>query len=151
MNNELATTMISAVRCLRMSEIEVGQARREAVEVTESLFRRFVELSGDTAPGHTDEAHARRMGFDRCVLHGFLVGMGYSRLLGMFLPGGNTVIHSIEMKMLAPAYVGDTLTYETKVVRIIEPVKSVQLELTAVNQNGVVVNKGTAICVFRVD
>ena len=77
--------------------------------------------------------------------------MGYSRLLGMFLPGGNTVIHSVEMKMLAPAYVGDTLTYETKVVRIIEPVKSVQLELSAVNQNGVVVNKGTAICVFRVD
>ena len=138
-------------RRLRLSEIEVGQSERETVTITEEHLSRFIELSRDRALAHTDVEHARRMGFDRRVVHGFLVGLAYSRLLGMFLPGSNTVIHSVDMKMLAPVFVGDTLTYEAKVTRVLEPVRSVQLALSAVREGGEVVNKGSAICVFRAD
>ena len=144
-----STAIADASRCLLLRDIEVGQSERETVTITEELLAGFVALSRDTAPAHTDVAHARSMGFDGCVVHGFLVGLGYSRLLGMFLPGGSTVIHSVDLKMLAPVYVGDTLTYEVKVSRVIEPVKSVQLALSATSEAGQVVNKGSAICVFR--
>ena len=43
----------------------------------------------------------------------------------------------------------DILTYEVCVDRIIGAVKSVQLKLSAVNQEDRLVNKGMAVCVFR--
>ena len=101
-----STAIADASRCLLLRDIEVGQSERETVTITEELLAGFVALSRDTAPAHTDVAHARSMGFDGCVVHGFLVGLGYSRLLGMFLPGGSTVIYSVDLKMLAPVYVG---------------------------------------------
>jgi len=138
-------------RLLKMSELQEGQTYSETVSLTADKLRVFIELSGDSAPVHVDSEHAKKMGYEKCLVHGFMVNSGYSRLLGMFLPGGNTVIHRVQLDMLAPVFVGDDLTYEVKVLRISPAVKSVELELRAKNQSGVVVSRGKASCVFRLE
>ena len=117
--------------------------------MSEDLLSLFIKVSDDRAPGHMDDEHARRLGFPRRLIHGFLVGCGYSRILGMFLPGGDTVIHKLELEMIAPVYLEDVIEYEVAVGRVVASVKTVILNLSAVNQNGVVVNRGRATCVFR--
>ena len=135
-------------RLLSLSDLVEGQSWQEKIEITDKLVQGFISLTKDRALGHVDPEHAAKMGFDRCVVHGFLVSSGYSRILGMFLPGSNTVIHKVQIDMLAPVFVGDVITYKVHVGRIITAVKSVQLKLSAVNQDGEQVNKGMATCVF---
>lgn len=136
-------------KLLTLNNLKVGDLRKETVEITSEMIQSFINLTKDKALVHVEPSQAKKMGFDRCIIHGFLVNCGYSRILGMFLPGGNTVIHKIQLDMLLPVYVGDTITYEVYVDKIITAVRAVQLRLSAVNQEGKVVNKGTAICVFR--
>ena len=137
-------------RLLTLNDLEEGQSYQETVNVAEELVKGFIGLTQDHALGHVDPVHAVKMGFKRCIVHGFLVSCGYSRMLGMFLPGSNTVIHRIQLDMLAPVFMDDVITYTVTVRRIIAAVKSVQLDLSAVNQDDKQVNKGTATCVFRI-
>ena len=137
-------------RLLSVDDVQEGESWRDDVEMTDELVQGFIGLTNDRALGHVDPKYAAKMGFERCIVHGFLVNSGYSRILGMFLPGSNTVIHKIQIDMLAPVYIGDTITYEVQVKRVIAAVKSVQLDLLAMNQNGDQVSKGMTICVFRI-
>ncbi len=132
-----------------IEDLKVDQKWQEKIKMTEEMVNSFIKLTGDCALSHVDNAHAVKMGFERCILHGFLVSSGYSRILGMFLPGCNTVIHKVQIDMIAPVLVGDIITYEVKIDKISPAVKAVHLKLSAVNQKGVLVNKGSAVCVFR--
>lgn len=133
----------------RLQDLVEGQSAGEEVTITEELLQAFVALSGDRAHAHTDAERARAMGFPDRIAHGLLVALPYSRLLGMRLPGGNTVIQKLQLDMLAPVGVGDTLLYSVVVERILPSVKAVVLSLHATNAQGEVVSRGSATCVFR--
>lgn len=142
---------MSETRCYRLEQLSTGQHYEEVVEFTQELLDGFCTLSGDRALAHVDGEHARRMGFDGRILHGMLTCLPYSRILGMFLPGSTTVIHSLKVDMVAPAYVGDSLTYRVEVERLLAAVNSVSLRLSARTAEDKLVNRGTAVCVFRSD
>lgn len=108
----------------------------------------FIELTDDRALVHVDEVHARKMGYPKVIAHGLLVASNYSRMLGMFLPGPNSVIQSIRLDMLQPVFLGDIVRFEVIVVRKVESVKAVKLSLAAFNQHDVTVGRGAAQCVF---
>ena len=133
-----------------LDELASGQFYEREVTLTEERLRQFVELSGDSAPAHVDLAHAQALGFRDRIVHGFLVAVPYSAMLGMHLPGGNTVIQKLQLDMVAPVFVGDTLTYRVAVERIVPAVKAVVLSLSAHNDRGELVSRGSATCVFRV-
>ena len=134
---------------LSIDDLEEGQSWHETIRITDGMVQTFIKLTSDKAPIHVNLKHARKMGYARPVVHGFLVGNGFSGILGMFLPGSNTVIHKISLEMISPVFVNDVITYVVKISRIIPAVKSTLLELTAINQHGQLVNKGAATCVFR--
>jgi 3-hydroxybutyryl-CoA dehydratase len=133
-----------------IEDLSEGQIWEETQEISADLLERFIEVSQDRAPAHVDDQHAARMGYPSRLAHGFLVSLPYSRMLGMYLPGSNTVIHQLQIDMVAPVHVGDRLRYEVKVSRIIAGVRTVKLALSAKNQTGQLVNRGHATCVFRV-
>jgi 3-hydroxybutyryl-CoA dehydratase len=136
------------VRRLSIDEINVNDRVEESVHFTEESLAAFIALTGDRALAHVDGTHARAMGFRDRIVHGLFVGAGYSRLLGMILPGVDTVLHSLDLNMPAPVYVGDHITFSVEVSRVIPAVRSVRLTLKAVNQEGAIVSKGNATCVF---
>lgn len=141
--------MNDAGRLPLLTEIAEGQEVSETVTFSEDLLATFIQLTRDTAPVHTDPAHASRMGYSDRLVHGLLVSAPYSRLLGMFLPGGNSVIHQIQLDMVGPVHVGDQVTYTVRVSRLLPSVRTVKLALTAQRVGGEVVNRGHATCVFR--
>jgi acyl dehydratase len=136
-------------KLLTLEQISEGDSYSESSAITQECFDQFIQVSGDRALIHVDARHAAKMGFPGCLVHGFMGTLPYSRILGMYLPGSNTVIHQLQLEMIAPVFIGDILTYEVKVNRVIPGVKAVRLSLTATNQGGTVVNRGTAMCVFR--
>ena len=134
---------------LSIQDLEEGQNWQETTHITNDLVKSFISLTQDQAAIHTDSDHANRMGFKKPVVHGLLIGNGYSKIMGMFLPGSNAILHKINFEMLHPVFVDDLLTYKVEVSRIILSVNSIVLNLTATNQNGKLVNRGSATSVFQ--
>ena len=134
---------------LSIQDLEEGQNWQETTRITNDLVKTFISLTQDQAAIHMDSDHANRMGFEKPVVHGLLVGNGYSKIMGMFLPGSNAILHKINFEMLHPVFINDLLTYKVEVSRIILSVNSIVLNLTAINQNGKLVNKGSATSVFQ--
>lgn len=132
-----------------IESIIAGEVWEETHFVTEEWIHKFIELTGDKAPVHVNKEHAEAMGFKDPIVHGLLVVSMFSRILGMLLPGPNTVLHQVKTQMKAPVFLGDQLNYSVVVNRIIPAVKTVQLDLKVTNQTGALVNLGEATCLFR--
>jgi 3-hydroxybutyryl-CoA dehydratase len=135
---------------LAFHNLSTGMAASRLVVIGEEEVRTFASLTGDEAPVHLDATYARRMGYERPIAHGFLVGSMYSRILGCELPGPNTVIMKLSLDMLKSVYVGDTLLYSVTLSRISEATRTVVLDLAAKNELGEQVSRGTATCVYRI-
>ncbi|MES1188285.1 MAG: MaoC/PaaZ C-terminal domain-containing protein [Myxococcales bacterium] len=93
-------------------------------------MQRFAELSGDFNPLHTDDAFARRKGFDGQVVYGALLIAKISELIGMRLPGKNSVWASLSVDFLKPLYVDQSAELEAVVARTSTGTGLVELGLT---------------------
>jgi 3-hydroxybutyryl-CoA dehydratase len=81
------------------------RAERRVV-VTENLVSRFVDLSGDINPLHTDEEFAKKSIFKKRVAHGFIPAIYFSALIGTELPGAGSILLSQTINFLKPVYIG---------------------------------------------
>ena len=134
---------------LGLHDLSVGMTAARSVLIGEDEVRAFTRLTGDDAPVHIDEAHARSMGYHRRIAHGFLVGSMYSQILGCELPGPGTVIMKLSLDMLKSVYIGDTIRYQVTVTRVSAAARTVVLDLSAKNALGEEVSRGTAVCLYK--
>lgn len=134
---------------LTLDQINVGDAYSEQVRIDATIVARFVAMTHDRAGIHVDRSFSAQQGFDNLVVHGFLLSSRFSRILGMELPGENTVIGTVELNFHAPVYLGDDLTYTATVRRILMPLRSVVLDLAIVKADGTLCVAGKTTCVFK--
>jgi 3-hydroxybutyryl-CoA dehydratase len=132
----------------KIEDVNVGAVLSESYTFTESAIQTFRDLIRDEAPIHWDEEFALKKSFEGRIVYGFLVASPFSRMLGMTLPGPHTVIHAISYKIHHPVYVGETIYYSIKVIKVVPSVGVVVLELSAKNDRENVVLTGTAQCGF---
>ncbi len=110
----------------------------------------FRVLAPDEAPVHRDPAFAKAMGYSDVLVFGWLAGAPFSGLLGAQLPGPATVLHSVRFGMVAPIYPGDEVSYRVEVKQLVNSMKAVVLDLTAIRgSDSQVVIRGQAQCGFR--
>lgn len=108
----------------------------------------FATVSTDINPIHLDEEVAKNTIFKKRVVHGQLVSSLFSGILGSELPGEGTIFMSQSLKFLAPVYLGEKITATVEVVEIREDKPIVTLQTSAVNDDGVIVIKGTAVVLY---
>jgi 3-hydroxybutyryl-CoA dehydratase len=105
----LIGALVSAAT-LCLADIEVGQEASFHKNINVDDVDAFAKLSGDFSPLHMDDAFARLKGFERRVVHGaYLTGLA-SQIVGMHLPGQNCLLQTLQMKFVAPTYVGSLVT-----------------------------------------
>jgi acyl dehydratase len=80
---------------LTLTDLKVGDSYSEEILFDEETMARFITLTQDTARIHTNKTFSEQKGFNNLVIHGFLLSIRFSRILGMGIPGENTVIGSI--------------------------------------------------------
>ena len=134
---------------LTIEDIQVGDEYTEEIEFGEDQFASFISITRDTAGIHTSREFSREKRFDDLVVHGFLLSIHFSRILGMELPGENTVIGTIDLKFHKPVYIGDVVRYCATVQRVIKPLGSVMLGLEIRKSNSTVCVEGKTMCVFK--
>lgn len=126
------------------SEISEGLMETFTKEITREMENAFRDISGDENPLHKDDQFAIEIGegkFHKHVAFGMLTASLYSTMAGMYLPGKYSMIHSLEMKLLKPVYVGDKLTVTGKVVQKQDALKLLVLKVKITNQNNQCVSK----------
>ena len=134
---------------LTIEQLEVGDSYSEERLIDQHTVDRFVDLTQDRAGIHTDRDFSERRGFADLVTHGFLLSVPFSRILGMELPGEDTVIGSIELNFHAPVYQGDRVKYTVTVKRILAPLGSVLLDLRIEKADGTLCVAGKTTCAFK--
>jgi acyl dehydratase len=134
---------------LTIEQLKVGDAYSEELRIDEESVERFMDLTRDRAGIHVDKTFSGERGFTNLVTHGFLLSIPFSRILGMELPGEDTVIGSIELNFHEPVYQGDSVRYTVTVKRILAPLGSVLLELRIEKTDGTLCVAGKTTCAFK--
>ena len=113
-------------------------------KITKEDIQKFIEISGDNNPIHTDENFAKRTIFKKPIAHGLisasLISAGLTKLMGE----GNIWLTQ-DLKFEKPVYIGDEITANLKIVNI-DARKVYRIETILKNQNGKIVIRGLAEC-----
>ena len=127
----------------KFDDISVGLEEHFIVKVDADKLDKFLEISGDTNPLHTDSEYSKSKGFVDRVVYGMLTSSFFSTLVGVYLPGKYCILQSIDIKFPKPVYIDDILTITGKVSYINEAYKQLEIKAVIINQDNIKVSKST--------
>lgn len=110
---------------------QVGAIYKHSFSFTQAQVNEFIKLTGDDNPLHWDEGYAAQTAFKKPIIHGFLGGSIFSKVLGTIFPAKGTVYLAQQMKFLRPMYV-DTNYEAVFTIQEIDPKKHKAIILTQV-------------------
>lgn len=111
-------------------EIKTGMEEQFSVTITEQMMQQFQEMTGDVNPLHCDETFAKEKGFDGKVAYGMLTASFLSTMAGVYLPGENSLIQSVEVKFVKPVFPGEEITFTGKVSEVNDTFRFLVLKVT---------------------
>ncbi|MDP1533655.1 MAG: MaoC/PaaZ C-terminal domain-containing protein [Rubrivivax sp.] len=124
-----------------MNRFQIGDLRpgfsvNFDAEVSSDMVDRFMQLSGDVNPLHTDRAFARAQGFLDRVVFGMLTASFYSTLVGVHLPGRHALLQGVDASFVAPVFPGDRLTIVGEVAAVHAELGQIEIRAHITNQHG---------------
>jgi len=111
-----------------LSDLREGDSYSFEDQIDEAHVDIFANLSGDFNPIHMSHAYSLSSGYSGRVVHGVLLAGLFSRLVGMYLPGQNSIISNINLKFKSPVIVGARLTVSGKVAQISQAANAVVIQ-----------------------
>jgi len=128
-----------------INEIKVGDSAEFAKTISESDIYLFAGVTGDLNPFHVNEEYSKKTFFKGRIAHGMLLAGFISTVVGCKLPGPGAIYVKQELKFMAPARIGDTITAKATVTEVVADKNRVVLQTTCTNQSGEVVLDGQAM------
>ena len=122
----------------------VGRNASFDVVITDVMIQSFAELSGDQNALHTSDTHAISLGYPGRVAHGMLLAALVSRLVGEYLPGGDTLLLSLKIGFHKPTHTGDHLQVYGEVVTESASTQTLDINFDIRHSRGVAC-KGTVL------
>lgn len=130
-----------------LSTIAQGEETALEFTVTADEMSRFAELSGDYNPLHCDVAFARAQGFGERVVYGALLVAKISRLIGMELPGRDSLWTGLELQFVSPLLVGEGAIIKASVTHVSDATRSIELRLRIVSGQRLIARGKAAVSV----
>ena len=121
MNEEIARYSID--------DCKEGQSFSFQETISRENVDEFAVLTGDTSTIHIDGKFARERGFKDRVVHGVFLSTYFSRLIGVYYPGENSLLQMLNVKFLAPAYINDRINISAVVDQVSNGTRSLLLKL----------------------
>lgn len=126
-------------------DIQVGEKASFTKTIAESDVYQFAGITGDFNPLHVDAEFANDSMFKERIAHGILTTGFISTVLGMKLPGTNSIYLSQKVDFKAPVKIGDTITAEVEVLEKKDAKRIIRLRTIVKNQFDVIVVDGEAV------
>lgn len=135
---------------LSYEDIKIGDKACFSKTVSEADIYHFAGITGDFNPMHIDAEFAKKTFFKDRIAHGMLTAGFISTVLGMKLPGPNTIYLSQSLKFTAPVRIGDTVRAEVQVLEKFDDKKIIKLGTQVKNQHDQLVVDGEAVVLKKV-
>ena len=119
----------------KFSEISVGMEKEFLQTIDEVQMQKFLQISNDTNPLHSDKDYAVSKGFDGKVAYGLLSSAFYSTLVGVYLPGKYAIMHGINISFVKPVYISDRLSVYGRVNYINDAFRQIEIKAKITNQH----------------
>lgn len=130
---------------LMYEDIQVGDQAVFSKTITDYDIYQFAGLTGDFNPMHIDNEFAKETFFKERIAHGLLTGSFISTVLGMKLPGPNSIYLSQTFKFVAPVKIGDTVKAVVEVIEKRDDKRIIKLKTLVMNQRQEIVVDGEAV------
>lgn len=125
-------------------EIEEGMEVSFKYHINEDKMSKFLEITGDENPLHTDINYAKKAGYSEKVVYGMLTSSILSTLAGMYLPGEHSLIHTVEINYVKPVFISKCpLTVKAKVIKKDERFEVITLKYSIIDKSLEKVSRGT--------
>jgi 3-hydroxybutyryl-CoA dehydratase len=121
----------------------LGDKVERQLVVSEQLVNNFSALSGDYNPLHTNDEFAKSKGFPGRVVHGCILTLMTSSIVGMSLNDDNVMLLSQRTSHKKPIFIDDIITAIGTIITISVSVGVIEMQLKFKNQNQVLVAKGS--------
>ena len=131
-----------------LRSLREGQEEHFTFKVSDGEMTSYAELSGDYNPLHCDESLARSEGFDGRVVYGGLLVSKVSRMIGMHLPGFDSVWNELRIRFSNPLYVGQEAELRATVEHVSVAARAVKLRLE-IRAGATEIARGTAGVTMR--
>ncbi len=95
--------------CTPKKIIRVGDSYSMRRTFTKEDVATFAKLCGDNNPIHLDDAAAKKAGFEGAIVHGALVSSLFSYILGVHIPGPQSIYLHQSVQFVAPVLVGEEI------------------------------------------
>lgn len=125
-----------------ITDCPVGSMEKFSRVITAEMMDGFRKISGDVNPLHLDDAYAKRRGYPGRVVYGMLTASLYSTLAGVYLPGENCLLYSVDSKFTNPVWIGDELTVEGTVTEVHQAQNYLIIKAKIKNAHGDIVSRG---------
>jgi len=130
-------------------ELFVGQKADFLKKIDEVLVNDFAKISGDFNPLHMDDEYAKNTKFGRRVCHGMLLASFFSKLVGMYLPGKNSLYFSQSLNFRNPCFIDDEVIVEGEIMEKKSTTKIITIKTSISNQTGICLIDGIAKVLVR--
>ncbi len=117
-------------------ELFVGQKANFFKKIDSTLVNDFAKISGDFNPLHMNDEYASTTNFGKRVCHGMLLASFFSQLIGMYLPGKNSLYFSQTLNFRNPCFIDDNITIEGEIIEKKSNIKLIVIKTTIHNQDG---------------
>ena len=117
-------------------ELFVGQKANFFKKIGSTLVNDFAKISGDFNPLHMNDEYASTTNFGKRVCHGMLLASFFSQLIGMYLPGKNSLYFSQTLNFRNPCFIDDNITIEGEIIEKKSNIKLITIKTTIHNQDG---------------
>ena len=127
----------------------VGQKAKFSKKIDSTLVSDFAKISGDFNPLHMSDEYASTTNFGKRVCHGMLLASFFSQLVGMHLPGKNSLYFSQTLNFRNPCFIDDNITIEGEIIEKKSNMKLITLKTTIYNQDRKCLIDGVAKVIVR--
>ena len=125
-------------------DIQIGQKESFSKKISESLLDEFSKFSGDYNPLHMSDEFTKSSKFGKRIVHGMLLASFFSQLIGMWLPGKNSLYFSQTLNFRSPCYIGDEIKVEGIVVDKSDSTRIITISTSIFNNSDTCLIDGTA-------
>ena len=130
-------------------DLAIGQKSTFSQKIDESLLNDFAKISGDFNPLHMNDEYASSTNFGKRVCHGMLLASFFSRLIGMYLPGKNSLYFSQTLNFRNPCFIGDQVEIVGEIIEKKSSIKLITLKTSIHNQTDKCLIDGLAKVIVR--
>jgi 3-hydroxybutyryl-CoA dehydratase len=126
-----------------LNTARVGDKFERQLVVSEQFVSNFAVLSGDFNPLHTNDKFAKSKGFPGRVVHGSILNLMISSIVGMSLNDDNVMLLSQRTSYKKPIFIDDIITAIGTILTISTSVRVIEMRLKFKNQDQILVAQGS--------